>query len=181
MSASNDASSADCRPAFRAVAQNSAAFSITAVVTGAIPVCLSTRPGGQGLDLCRPGAIRGALRNLQFRELQEWRPFEASRSNQFLHASFSGELFGFVIIPSGPASSRTTMLTGKAYSLPDDSHQESGETDRMSPAVPLHLPASTHETASSRQTRQFCESAASSASRRSAPSHPVWMRLACVS
>ena len=68
--------------------------------------------------------------------------FGARLASQFLQASFSGELFGFVIIPSGPASSRTIRLMRRACSRQVDLRPENGAEPRRSPAVPSHRPSS---------------------------------------
>src|ERR1017187_4017773 len=76
----------------------------------------------------------------------------ARLASQFLQASFSGELFGFVIIPSGPASSRTIRLMRTACSRQVDLRPGNGAELRKSPAVPSHRLASTPPTGSLTQT-----------------------------
>jgi len=66
-----------------------------------------------------PGArpeFRGLRHNGRRNHIQAYPPWYARSASQSLHASFSGELFGLVIIPSGPASSRTIRLIGRACS-----------------------------------------------------------------
>src|SRR6266550_172195 len=68
MSASNEASSADCLPNFRAVAQNSAAFSITDVVIGAYPSRLfnaSRRPSPLSLPARSNSRRTSVIRDLR--------------------------------------------------------------------------------------------------------------------
>src|ERR1039458_4630851 len=69
--------------------------------------------------------------------------FGARLASQFLQASFSGELFGFVIIPSGPASSRTIRLMRRTCNRQADLRRGNGAELRRSPAVHFHRPAST--------------------------------------
>ena len=57
-------------------------------------------------------ASREASRRARPRSLSA--PLRMRAASQFLHSSFSGELLGFLIIPSGPASRRTTRLMGRA-------------------------------------------------------------------
>src|ERR1035437_4271718 len=92
----------------------------------------------------RPGLFSSALTSL---------PSQRDSGASFLQASFSGELFGLVIIPSGPASSRTIRLMRTACSRQVDLRPGNGAELQTSPVVPSHRPASTRPTASLTQTR----------------------------
>jgi len=68
-------------------------------------------------------------------------PLDATDASQLLPASLSGELFGFVIVPNGPASSRIVKLMRRACSQADP-HPKTVEEPRTSPSAPLRRPAS---------------------------------------
>ena len=95
-------------------------------------------------------------------------------ASQSLHASFSGELFGLVIIPRGPASSRTIRLTRKVCSRPGGSHQGSGAVPRTSPVVQSHPLASTQKAAEPMPRDRFFVPAHAPAARVLAESRLAW-------